>query len=140
MGVDHAGQHEQPARVDLLARRAGELGPDGDDPPVGHREVALVAADEQVDVAHRASPRTKRVQHVERDGHVGLLDGLVGVVADAAGAAHEEHRHAGQRARAPPRRGRRRWPGVTTGSPRVGHRRPTAPPSARRRPPPPARS
>jgi hypothetical protein len=57
--VDHAGQDQEPARVDLLARRAAKLGPHGDDPAVGHGEVALVAADEQVDVAHRASPRTK---------------------------------------------------------------------------------
>ena len=59
VGVDDAGQDEQPARVELLARRAGELGVGGDDPPVGHGEVALVAADEQVDVAHSANPRTK---------------------------------------------------------------------------------
>ena len=139
VGVDHAGQDEQPARVDLLARRAGELGPDGDDPPVGHGEVALVAADQQVDVAHARQPADEGVQHVERHGHVGLVDGLVGVVADAAGAAHEEHRDAGQLRERHRRRGRRRWPA----SPPAARARPpppTAPRSARRRRPPPARS
>ena len=82
-----------------ISSRAGplELGADGDDRALGHRDVALVAADQQVEVAHRAEPADERVQHVERDGHVGLVDRLVGMVADPAGAAHEEHRDAGQR-------------------------------------------
>ena len=139
MGVDHAGQHEQPAGVDLLPRRAAELGPDGDDAPIGHREVALVAADEQVEVAHRASPRTKRVQHVERHGHVGLVDGLVGVVADPARAAHEEHRDAGQlgeRHRVVPGAAGQRH----HRQPVLGHRRGEARRQRWRRPRPPARS
>ena len=57
MGVDHPRQHEQPARVDLLAP-AGKAGTELGDQAVGHRDVPGLAADHEV-VAHGTASATR---------------------------------------------------------------------------------
>ena len=79
MGVDDAGQHEQPGGVDLLARVARQLGLQRGDPAIDHATSRRTArhrrrpapprmSRSKLIVAHRvAQPADEGVQHVERD-------------------------------------------------------------------------
>ena len=81
--------------------------------PSSSGATAAISAVGDADVARRRRGRSDRAREprrrVDRQRHVGLGHRLIGVVADAAGAAHEQHRDVGVAAPASPRRARRRW-------------------------------